>query len=61
MASASVFPCDVSTSTWRSLETISYGLWRFLLIEFSSSRAQYPYFRENHFSGGRPAWQTAMS
>src|SRR5271170_7609377 len=32
MASATALPCDVRTSTWRSLATISSGLWRFFRI-----------------------------
>ncbi|MBN9470185.1 MAG: FAD-dependent oxidoreductase, partial [Bosea sp.] len=46
-------PWDNSTSTWRSFATISSGLCFFCGIMgiLQGSKA---YFREGHFSGGRP-------
>src|ERR671913_412549 len=55
IASATVRPCAVSTSTWRSFATISSGLCRFLDIDPSSFGSREPYLREDHFSGGRPS------
>src|SRR5690606_30608952 len=46
-------PCDNSTSTWRSFATISSGLCFFWGIPTSSYGSK-TYFREDHFSGGRP-------
>src|ERR671913_492047 len=51
IASATVRPCAVSTSTWRSFATISSGLCRFLDIDPSSFGSREPYLREDHFSG----------
>ncbi|MCA7960663.1 hypothetical protein LGM14_24475, partial [Burkholderia multivorans] len=41
------------TSTWRSFATISSGLCFFWGIP-TSSYGSIAYFREDHFSGGRP-------
>ncbi len=54
IASATGRPCAVSTSTCRSLATISSGLCLFLDIDPSSFGSREPYLREDHFSGGRP-------
>jgi hypothetical protein len=60
-ASATGVPWAVSTSTWRSFETISSGLGLFFDIDPSSS-GQYPYFRMDHSSEGgshaMAAWPT---
>src|ERR671917_462798 len=52
-ASATGRPCAVSTSTCRSLATISSAVCLFLAI-LASSVWPKPYLREDHFSGGRP-------
>src|SRR3984893_13882437 len=52
-ASATDRPCAARTSTCRNLATISSGLCLFLAIRILL-RLQKPYFREDHFSGGRP-------
>ena len=44
---------DNRTSTWRSFATISSGLCFFWGIQ-TSSYGSIAYFREDHFSGGRP-------
>ncbi|HUS98669.1 MAG TPA: hypothetical protein VMX97_18240, partial [Hyphomicrobiaceae bacterium] len=45
--------CEVNTSTWRSLATISSGLCLFFGI-FSPPQGDYPYFESDHFNGGGP-------
>src|SRR5215212_9463655 len=55
IASATGRPCAVSTSTCRSLATISSGLCLFRDIDPSSFGSREPYLREDHSSGGRPA------
>src|ERR1700730_3009196 len=55
-ASATDRPCAARTSTCRNLATISSGLCLFLAIRILL-RLQKPYFREDHFSGGRPLSQ----
>src|ERR1700730_6070197 len=52
-ASATDRPCAARTSTCRNLATISSSLCLFLAIRILL-RLQKPYFREDHFSGGRP-------
>src|SRR5690606_34395591 len=52
-ASPTERPCDNRTSTWRSFATISSGLCFFWGIP-TSSYGSIAYFREDHFSGGRP-------
>src|SRR5829696_2768945 len=54
IASATGRPCAGSTSTCRSLATISSGLCLFLDIDPSSFGSREPYLREDHSSGGRP-------
>ena len=49
-ASPTGVPWAVSTSTWRSLDTISSGLCLFLDIDPSSS-GQYLYLRMDHSNG----------
>ena len=55
IASATGRPCAASTSTCRSLATISSGLCLFRDIDPSSFGSREPYLREDHSSGGRPA------
>lgn len=51
MALANEFCWDVNTATWRTLAIISLGLYRFLIIEFLSSRDQNPYCAADNFLG----------
>jgi hypothetical protein len=51
IASATGRPCAVSTSTCRSLATISSGLCLFLNIDPSSFGSHEPYFRMDHLQG----------
>ncbi len=55
IASATGRPCAVSTSTCRSLATISSGLCLFFDIDPPSFGSRESYLREDHPSGGRPA------
>ena len=50
IASGTLWPCDVKTSTWRSFATISSGLCLFLDIAVLLGKK--PYFESDHFSGG---------
>src|SRR5918997_3317268 len=52
IASATLRPCETSTSTWRSLATISSGLCLFLTMDPSSFSSHKPYFKADHFKGG---------
>src|SRR5829696_1512258 len=52
IASATLRPCQTSTSTWRSLATISSGLCLFLTRDPSSFSSHEPYFKADHFKGG---------
>src|SRR5215218_4643691 len=51
IASATLRPCETSTSTWRSLATISSGLCLFLTRDPSSFSSHEPYFKADHFKG----------
>src|SRR5215213_8954805 len=52
IASATLRPCQTSTSTWRSLATISSGLCLFLTRDPSSFSSHEPYFKADHLKGG---------
>jgi hypothetical protein len=51
IASAMLRPCETSTSTWRSLATISSGLCLFLTMDPSSFSSHEPYFKADHSKG----------
>src|SRR5215212_3892165 len=62
IASATLRPCQTSTSTWRSLATISSGLCLFLTMDPSSFSSHEPYFKADHFKGaGSPPCGASLS